>query len=116
MNNMDRKKVMESLVRMIDHISDKEYQRRAWIKGEEADFDEAVCLFFCGSDSILESYKDYGLTESQYHILKKFSDEFRIFSDENDWPPEFIDTPEWERITEMAKETLKAFNYKKLRS
>jgi hypothetical protein len=46
---------MEGFIRMIDHISDKEYQERAWIRGEAADFDETVCLFFGDGDSILEN-------------------------------------------------------------
>jgi hypothetical protein len=41
-------------------------------------------------------------------------DEFRIFADENDFPEEFIDTPEWAIIMDMAKDVLKAFNYSKI--
>lgn len=111
--SIDRKEVMKTFIRIIDHISDKEYQRRAWIKGEEVGFDEIVCLFFGHGDPILENYKDFGITETQYHLLKKFRDEFEAFSDENDWPPKFIDTPEWARIMAMAKEVLAAFNYHK---
>lgn len=103
---------METFIRMIDHISNKEYQKRAWIKGEEADFDEAVCLFFGEGDPILENYKDFGITEVQYQLLKKLRDEFRIFADTNDFPEEFIDTLEWTNIMKLAKDALKAFNYK----
>lgn len=110
MDNIDRKQIMITFIRMIGHISDKEYQKRAWIKGEEADFDEAVCLFFGEGDSILENYKDFGITENQYELLKKLRDEFRTFADKNDFPEEFIDTPEWARIMNFAKDVLKAFN------
>ena len=110
MKHIQKKKILETFIRMVDHISDKEYQKRAWIKGEEADFDEAVCLFFGDGDPILENYKDFGLTESQYKPLKKLRDEFRIFADKNDIPEEFIDTPEWNKITNLAKESLKKFN------
>ena len=113
MSDIDRKQIMQTFIRMVDHISDKEYQKRAWIKGEEADFDEAVCLFFGDGDSILENYKDFRITEAQYKTLKKLRDEFRVFADENDLPEEFIDTPEWAKIMDMAKEVLKVFNYKK---
>ena len=111
MGNIDRKQIMATFIRMIDHISNKKYQERAWIKGEEADFDEAVCLFFEYADPILETYKDFKLTEAQYQIAKKFRDEFEVFTDEHNWPEEFIDTPEWGRIMALAKEVLKAFNY-----
>jgi len=48
-------------------------------------------------------------------MLGKFRDQFRIFSDENNHPQEFIDSVEWAEITEMAKQILKAFDYKKMR-
>ena len=51
------------------------------------------------------------LEEIKY-IARKIAN-LRVFSDENDWPANFIDTPEWDRLVEMAKEMLKAFNYKK---
>lgn len=113
MDNIDRKQIMETFIRMIDHISNKEYQKRAWIKGEEADFDEAVCLFFGEGDPILENYKDFGITEDQYVLLKNLRDKFRIFADKNDFPEEFIDTPEWAQIMNLAKEVLKTLNYQK---
>ncbi len=111
----DKKYVLNEYLRNIHHISDKEYQRRAWIRGEPpgTDFDEAVCQFIDIGDPILENYKDFSITDNQYQILKRFRDRFRSFSDENYWPPEFIDTPEWNEITEMATAVLKAFNYSK---
>lgn len=116
MEDIDRKQIMKMLIRMIDHLSNKEYQKRAWIKGEEADFDEAICLFFGESDPILENYKDFEITEIQYKLLKKLRDDFRVFTDKNDLPEEFIDTPEWAEIMNLAKEVLNAFNCKKIRT
>jgi hypothetical protein len=113
MNNVNRKQIIEAFIEMIEHLSDKNYQRRAWINGEAADFDEAVCLFFGESDPILEKYKDFGITDTQYRLLKQLRDKFRFFSDNNDFPEEFIDTPEWAKIMEMATEVLDAFNYPK---
>lgn len=111
---INRKQILDSFLDNLYRISDKEYQKRVWIKGQGPechDFDEAVCDFFADGDPILKDYKSFELIESQYHLLKKFRDEFRIFADENDSPEEFIDTPGWNKITEMAKEVLKAFNY-----
>ena len=64
----------------------------------------------CIRDS-LEHYQDFGISENQYQILKNFRDKFRIFSDNNNWPQKFINSDEWNEITEMAKEVLNAFNY-----
>ncbi len=114
--DIDKKQILDSFIRIVDHISDKEYQKRVWIRGDGPqcdDFVETVCFFFPEAEGILENYKQFGITSSQYRILVKFHGLFRTFSDENDWPEKFIDTPEWEKITEMAKEVLKAFNYQK---
>ena len=113
---INRKQILMSVLETIEGISDKEYQKRVWIRGEGpecADFVETCCNFFGDGDPLIENYKDFGISESQYHLLKKFRDDFRAFSDANDWPEEFIDTPEWARIMEMAKEVVEAFHFKK---
>lgn len=110
----NRRYILNEYLRIIHIISDKDYQRRVWILGESSgsDFDEICCLFFGDiGDPILEHYKDFWITNSQYCILKKFRDRFSSFSDEHSYEPAFIDTPEWNEITEMAKEVLKSFNY-----
>jgi len=111
-----KRRIVNAHLERIYRISDKEYQRRVWIRGEGPeceDFDEICCFFGEMGDYIMKNYKDFGLTENQYTILRTFRDQFQIFSDKNDWPPAFIDTPEWTRITIMAKEVLEAFDYKK---
>jgi hypothetical protein len=117
--NEIKKQIVEGFIDIFTRIASKEYQKKTWIKGEGPDvddFDDTVNDFFGECDSILENYKDFDITENQYQILKKFRDEFRTFSDENNWPHEFIDTPEWDKITKMAKEVLLAFNYQKTRT
>ncbi len=114
--DVDRKQIIDALLGIIDHLSDKEYQERVWVRGkgpEVDDFDETCCNFFPEGDDVIEKYKDFGITEAQYKILKKFRDSFRVFSDENNWPQEFIDTPGWAKIMKLAKDVLKAFNYSK---
>ena len=104
-----------SFLKIIEGISSKEYQKRVWIEGsgpECDDFDETVNCFFDNGRPILENFKHYDITEDQYSILNFFFNMFEAFSDEHDWPAEFIDTPEWTKITEMAKEVLKAFHWK----
>ena len=91
---IDRKQILDSVLDTIEGISNKEYQRKVWIRGEGPDvddFDETCCNFFGDGDPLLESYKDFGVTENQYRALKKFRDKFRDFSDEHNWPQEFIE-------------------------
>ena len=110
----NRKNILNEYLRRVYHVSDKECQRRVWIRGEGPecdDFDETCCHFFDDGDPVLENYKDFWITDGQYQVLKKFRDKFRIFSDDAYCPLKFIDTPEWDEITEMAKEVLKAFDW-----
>ncbi len=117
LNNEQIMHILQRTWRKISHISNKEYQKRVWIRGEGPevdDFDETVCVLFDDLDPILENPQSYGLSATQYHILKKFSDEFDIFCDEHSsWPPFFIDTPEWAKIMKRAKEVLEVFDYQK---
>lgn len=115
---IDRKQIVYSVLNTIHGISDKEYQKRVWIRGEGPevdDFDETCCNFFGDGDPLIKIYRDFEITENQYQVLKKFRDCFRAFSDANYFPEEFIDTPEWAKIMNMATEVLKAFNYEKTR-
>lgn len=113
---IDRKKVVEFLLQTLYSISDKEYQKRIWIEGagpEWDNFDEAVNDFFDDGDPVLENYQAYGLSDVQYQLLKKFRDEFKVFKRGNYFPEEFVDSPEWGEIMNLAKDVLKAFNYQK---
>lgn len=110
----EKKQILHSFLETVEGISDKEYQKRVWIRGEGPevdDFDETVCYFFDDGDPILKNYKEFGITDSQYKLLSEFRDQFESFSDENYWPPMFIDSPEWTKITIRAKEVLEAFHY-----
>ncbi len=107
--------ILNFVMKQVAAIENKEYQKRVWIhgKGPECDdFTETACHFLHEGTGVLEKYKDFGITDNQYQLLKKLRDAFEAFSQENDWPQEFIDTPEWQRIVAMAKEVLDAFNYR----
>jgi len=109
-----KKNILSELLKTIKMISDKEYQQRVWIRieGPEInDFSETCCFFFDEADWVIDNYQDFGLSQSQYQILKSFYDEFDIFADNNSCEQEFIDTPEWARIRSLAKAVLEAFDY-----
>ena len=113
---VNKKQILECFLANIFRISNKKYQIRIWIKGlgpECHNFDDAVCDFFEEGNSIIEHYQDFGITEHQYRLLKKFREVFDTFCDDNDYPEEFIDTLEWDNITKLAQEILIAFNYQK---
>ena len=114
LSDEEKKDMLECVLRKIFHIGDKDYQRRVWIRGEGPevdDFTETVCVFFYAAEIILERPKEFGLTADRLHILEEFSKIFEKFSEENDFPQLFIDTPEWTHITLMAKEVVHAFDY-----
>jgi len=110
------KRMLNNLLEVILGISDKEYQKKVWIRGEGPeidDFTETVCKFFDIGDPVLSEYRKCDITEKQHEILKKFRNKFRDFSDEHSYEPAFIDTAEWNEITEMAKKVLQEFDYQK---
>ncbi len=115
----ERRYILKEFLRDLFYISDKEYQKRIWIRGEgpECDnFDEAVCRYSSSADSIFAESEKYEISDFQLTYLKKFHEEFKNFWEENDLPQLFIDTPEWTKITLMAKEVLQSFGYHKPRT
>ena len=110
-------RMLRNLLEVILGISDKEYQKRVWIRGEGPeidDFTETVCRFFDNSDPILQEHELLNLTKEQYKILLELKNKFEIFIDVDRLgylPEQFIDTPAWNEIVEMAKEVLREFHY-----
>ena len=112
MTQEQKRFIVEEVLGDIAHIADQEYQERVWIRGEGPeceDFGEAVCSFFDMGDPVLDDYKNFGVTDSQYLLLKNFRDEFRSFCRGHYHPREFINDPEWKRIIDMAKEVVAKF-------
>ena len=109
---MNRSQIIGTFIRILEHLSDRDYQQRVWIRGEGSeidDFDETVCHFFQEADGIIEKYREFGIGEQLYQQLIHFRKEFQEFSGENDFPEEFIDTLEWKEIMGLAKELGKSF-------
>lgn len=121
-NNTAKQQRLNSFIENIAHISNESYQERVWIKNEGPEceeIDDAVCDFFDDGDPILDKYEDFGITENQYKALitlreqlDSFIDEYEIFSQEVP-AAHLIKLPEWKRIMSLAKDVLKAFDYKK---
>lgn len=111
LSESDRNDIIKGYINIVTRISDVEYQKRVWIRGEGPecdDFDETTCQFFDVSDPMLQDTKNFKFP--QLALLKEFSDNYRKFSEENYWPPEFINTVEWKKIIRMAKGVLQYFN------
>lgn len=120
LTNEDKKQILSGFLETVKGIYNKEYQKRIWIRGEGPevdDFTETTCHFFEEGNSLLEEYRDFGLSNQQYKLLIKFRDEFDKFAKGprpgGYLPQEFINTPEWARMISMAKEVLRVFNYSK---
>lgn len=111
-----------SFIENIAHISNEEYQERVWVRAEGPeceDIDDSLCDFFDDGDPILEEYRDFGITETQYKSLMtlrekldNFIDKHGVFSSEKS-TENLIKLPGWKEIREMSKNVLKLFNYQK---
>jgi hypothetical protein len=108
---------MKDFFTVILLFSDKIKQKNAWVLGKGPiflDFDESLITFFDCEKIVLDTSHANKATNAQRIIISKFSDALHHFSKTTarDYLPEdFIDTPEWTQITEMAQEVLKAFNW-----
>lgn len=110
--------VIQRLLKNIYSISDTEYQRRVWIRGEGpecSDYGETVCNFFSCMRGIISHCDEYHFTHDQLAALLKFQKDFDYFELNYECPMDCFedeDNPEWAKIREEAKEVLQTFNYK----
>jgi len=96
---------------VIKEISDINFQKRIWIRGEGPEcssFGEVVNNFFDyyeALDNIHLNYKEYNLTKQQYlkldALYKKFDEYFDISPENED---EVIQDPRWHEIVAFAKD------------
>lgn len=66
-SNSDKKYILNEHLRNIHHISDKEYQRRIWLRGEGPEcgvFDETCCHFF---DDEFKTSQEFRISPAQTH-------------------------------------------------
>jgi hypothetical protein len=115
---MDRKKILNDYLETISGIADQEYQERVWIRGEGPecdDYTESICHFFDDGDPIISDYKSYSIRENQLNLLIKLREAVYYFNSviRFELGFYFIYSPEWTKITLMAKEVLHAFGYHK---
>ncbi len=117
-----RQQILEEFLKNIVRLSDEKYQERVWVRAEGPecnDIDDAVVDFFDDGNPILEKYKGYGISESQYSLLmtlhqklRKFTDTFGVYSPEKS-TAKLIQFPQWQEIRDVSKKVLKAFNFNK---
>ena len=114
LNNSKQRFILFGLLRIISHIANKNYQIRIWIRNQGPEcqaFDDATCDFLVIGGAIINEFKAFNLQENQLNKLISLYEKFQHFVDKHNMPEEFIDTPEWDAIVEMAKEVLRAFHY-----
>ena len=117
----EKKQIVKGFVDIFFRIADKEYQKRVWIRGEGPecdDFTDVTCDFFGECDSIIDNSEYFGITQLQKKMLILFRSLYSDFlKEKNKYPnPDFIDSPEWTKITMMARKVLQAFGYKQAKN
>ena len=115
MKKENEKNLFKKFFSVVSSIADRNYQKTVWVEAqgpEVGDFDELCIALFSSCDSIMAHASELEISNKQLTLLAQFRNEFDRFADDNNWPPLFIDKPEWMRITEMAEEVLQAFDYK----
>lgn len=109
--------MINQLLGIIFSMSNTESPEKPWVLCEDTegtewnDLTEMISHFFDEVKPILEHFKGFGLSEKQYQELKQFHDVLQAFSSEHSLTSKFTYLPDWEKIREMAKDVLRAFNY-----
>lgn len=105
----DNNSFMRCLTRSIRDIADAEYQERVWVRHEGNlidSFEDSTTEFLDRCEIILEDYRNYGLDEEKFKMLKKMYDEIfdYFFSEEsNKKDEEILKDPHWHQIRDFAK-------------
>lgn len=111
-----KKNILKEYLDTIKNVTDEEYIRRVWIRceGPEYDaYDETRCFFFDDYDYVINEYKDFKITEYQLATLKKFLHALDNLPYIDPFEEETLKSSEWQNVMILAKEVLKAFDYKK---
>lgn len=109
------------LLYRIDDIADKKSQQRIWIDERRPGynpFQNIIKSFFetYKTKKILENYKDYEITDPQRESLAKLYDElerYRLKAEGEEDLEKILKDPEWHQIQDLAKEVMKAFDFKR---
>lgn len=121
-NDINRKQILDSFLENIACLSDEKYQERVWVRAEGPecdDIDDTICDFFDDGDPIMQKYKDYGISDTQFQSLIKLHKKLKIFKDTYDVYSQFKSTetllklPQWKEIRTLAKKVLHSFSSKK---
>ena len=106
-----RPPIMIQLIRAIGYISDLEYQKRIWIRGEEPEvnnFEETIDFFlddYEGFKDLATRHKEYGLSDEEFEFLKQFYQKIydynELFDGKTD--AEVVEDPKWHEVVALAK-------------
>ena len=120
-NKIIRRQILEGFLKNIVRLSDEKYQERVWVRAEGPecnDIDDAVCDFFDDGNPILEKYKEYEISESQYKLLmtlysklRTFTDTFGVYSATKS-TEQLIKLQQWQEIKEISKRVIITFDSK----
>ena len=113
MNDKKRMKITEVgvVVDTIKKISDKDYQKRIWVRHEDMDkivdsYDDTTMYFGEDSDAVLKYADEIEMTDKQHEMLKKLNEMVTAYdmSDERpDEAKEIVEDPKWDEIRSYAK-------------
>ncbi|MGE3622547.1 MAG: hypothetical protein AB7H77_01555 [Bdellovibrionales bacterium] len=114
---MDNKIWTENILRLVEEFSSEEFQKRVWVTGEtlyRSSYAEALCQFFdMKVDQLIDvEWRQVGLSESQRNKLALFRDALNMFNDKlpkNTSSESIINSADWVRIRQLAKESLEEF-------
>lgn len=108
---------LSGLLTVIREMGDAAFQDRIWRNGEGPEvssWEEAMNRLYDDYlfDQVIAGKHRLGLTEEQHDAFSRLDRELTKFGNEIDESPDpamLLDSPEWPRVREVAKDVLKTF-------
>lgn len=109
---------LDPMMNIFSMLANREFQERVWVDGSDSQVGSYRLVlesYFSIASKVLKNPRKYEITDIQYEVLKKFHEEFETITNihKDIWFGYLIETPEWNKIVQMAQEILISFNYKK---
>jgi hypothetical protein len=112
---MERKLILSKVYKLLEQISDSDFQERTWVRGEGKEIStyiEVMCSLFddFNLDGIIEKKPiDFNLSDQLISSLKTLRDALNNYDDESKSHFDIINDPNWKEIQKMSYDILPLF-------
>lgn len=108
----DKKEVVKTILEVVAVFTRQDKRPNALPPSLVIDLPKLFYLFFDYADYLVKNYREFGLTEHQYQIFKKFYDSLESTSNEYDNSKQ-VSAQKWEELSQLAIGVVEVFKHRK---